>query len=411
MKLTIARLGHLGDGIAEGPEGPVYVPGMLPGEEVEGELQGATLAGARILTPSTDRVKPPCPHARSCGGCLMQHARDAFVADWKQGIVRGALAGQGLEAPMRPILTSPPRSRRRATLAARRTKGGTLIGFHARNSDTIIPVPNCQLLHPDLMAAVPALEALVVAGGSRTAELALTITRTLAGPDVLVKGGKALDGELRLALARVAEAHSLSRLSWTDESGEVEVVALRAAPMQRMGRALVAPPPGAFLQATAEGEGALLDCVREVVGRAQKVTDLFAGSGTFALPLSEQADVHAVEGDAAMMAALDKGWRMVGGLHRVTCETRDLFRRPLEPDEFRHVDAVVIDPPRAGAEAQVATLARSAVPVIAMVSCNPVTFARDARVLVQAGYRLDWVQAVDQFRWSAHVELAARFSR
>ena len=229
--------------------------------------------------------------------------------------------------------------------------------------------------------------------------------------DLLVKGGKALDGELRLALARVAEAHGLSRLSWTDERGEVEVVALRAAPMQRMGRALVAPPPGAFLQATAEGEGALLDCVREVVGRAQKVTDLFAGSGTFALPLSEQADVHAVEGDAAMMAALDKGWRMVGGLHRVTCETRDLFRRPLEPDEFRHVEAVVIDPPRAGAEAQVATLARSAVPVIAMVSCNPVTFARDARVLVQAGYRLDWVQAVDQFRWSAHVELAARFSR
>ena len=341
----------------------------------------------------------------------MQHARDGFVADWKQGIVRGALAGQGLEAPMRPILTSPPRSRRRATLAARRTKGGTLIGFHARNSDTIIPVPNCQLLHPDLMAAVPALEALVMAGGSRTAELALTITRTLAGPDVLVKGGKALDGELRLALARVAEAHGLSRLSWTDERGEVEVVALRAAPMQRMGRALVAPPPGAFLQATSEGEGALLDCVREVVGRAQKVTDLFAGSGTFALPLSEQADVHAVEGDAAMMAALDRGWRMVGGLHRVTCETRDLFRRPLEPDEFRHVEAVVIDPPRAGAEAQVATLARSAVPVIAMVSCNPVTFARDARVLVQAGYRLDWVQAVDQFRWSAHVELAARFSR
>jgi 23S rRNA (uracil1939-C5)-methyltransferase len=411
MKLTIARLGHLGDGIAEGPEGPVYVPGMLPGEEVEGDLQGGTLTGARIVTPSTDRVRPPCPHARSCGGCLMQHARDGFVAEWKQGIVRGALAGQGLDAPMRPILTSPPRSRRRATLAARRTKGGTLIGFHARGSDMIIPVPNCQLLHPDLMAAVPALEALVLAGGSRTAELTLTITRTLAGPDVLVKGGKLLDGELRLNLARVAEAHGLSRLAWTDEGGEVEVVALRAAPMQRMGRALVAPPPGAFLQATAEGEATLLDCVREAVGRAQRITDLFAGAGTFALPLSEQADVHAVEGDAAMMAALDKGWRMVGGLHRVTCETRDLFRRPLEPDEFRHVEAVVIDPPRAGAEAQVATLARSAVPAIAMVSCNPVTFARDARVLVQAGYQLDWVQAVDQFRWSAHVELAARFSR
>ena len=147
------------------------------------------------------------------------------------------------------------------------------------------------------------------------------------------------------------------------------------------------------------------------MGRAQKVTDLFAGSGTFALPLSEQSDVHAVEGDAAMMAALDKGWRMVGGLHRVTCETRDLFRRPLEPDEFRHVEAVVIDPPRAGAEAQTDRLAQSKIPVIAAVSCNPVTFARDARTLTAAGYRLDWVQVVDQFRWSTHVELVARLSR
>lgn len=280
-----------------------------------------------------------------------------------------------------------------------------MIGFHARGSDLLIPVPNCQLLHPDLMAAMPALEALVLAGGSRTAELDLTVTRSLAGPDVLVKGGKPLDADLRLNLARIAEAHGLSRVTWEDE-----VVALRAAPMQRFGKALVAPPPGAFLQATAEGEAALLTAVREAVGNASRITDLFAGAGTFTLPLADQADIHALEGDAAMIAALDKGWRQAGGLHRVTAETRDLFRRPVEPDEFKGVQAVVIDPPRAGAEAQVATLARSKVPVIAMVSCNPVTFARDARVLVAAGYRIDWVQVVDQFRWSAHVELVARFS-
>ncbi len=405
MKLTIERLGHLGDGIAQGPDGPVYVPGMLPGEEIEGELRGDSLQGAKIVTPSADRVKPPCSHARTCGGCLMQHARDSLVADWKLGIVRGALSGQGLEAVLRPIVTSPPKSRRRATLAARRTKGGTMIGFHARGSDLLIPVPNCQLLHPDLMAAMPALEALVLAGGSRTAELDLTVTRSLAGPDVLVKGGKPLDADLRLNLARIAEAHGLSRVTWEDE-----VVALRAAPMQRFGKALVAPPPGAFLQATAEGEAALLTAVREAVGNASRITDLFAGAGTFTLPLADQADIHALEGDAAMIAALDKGWRQAGGLHRVTAETRDLFRRPVEPDEFKGVQAVVIDPPRAGAEAQVATLARSKVPVIAMVSCNPVTFARDARVLVAAGYRIDWVQVVDQFRWSAHVELVARFS-
>ena len=178
-----------------------------------------------------------------------------------------------------------------------------------------------------------------------------------------------------------------------------------------MGRALVVPPPGAFLQATAEGEAALLDAVRDAVGDAARIVDLFAGCGTFALPLAEQADLRAYEGDAAMIAALDRGWRQAPGLHRLTAEARDLFRRPLEPDEFKGVDAVVIDPPRAGAEAQCATLARSQVPVIAMVSCNPVTFARDARALVAAGYRLDWVQVVDQFRWSAHVELAARLSK
>lgn len=406
MKLTISRLGHLGDGIAEGPAGPLYIPGMLPGEEIEGTLQGDRLEEVRIVTPSVDRVRPPCSHAKSCGGCLMQHARDGLVEGWKRGIVEGALAGQGLSAPMRGVATSPARSRRRAVLSGRRTKGGALIGFHARASQLIIPVPNCQLLHPDLMAAMPALEALVIAGGSRTAELDLMVTASLAGPDVAVTGGKPLDTALQLDLARIVAAHGLARLTWGDE-----VVALRAPPMQRMGRALVVPPPGAFLQATAEGEAALLDAVRDAVGDAARIVDLFAGCGTFALPLAEQADLRAYEGDAAMIAALDRGWRQAPGLHRLTAEARDLFRRPLEPDEFKGVDAVVIDPPRAGAEAQCATLARSQVPVIAMVSCNPVTFARDSRALVAAGYRLDWVQVVDQFRWSAHVELAARLSK
>jgi 23S rRNA (uracil1939-C5)-methyltransferase len=405
VKLTIERLGHLGDAIAQGENGPIFVAQVLPGEEVEGELKGDRLLSPRILTPSADRVKPPCVHARSCGGCLMQHAADDFVATWKTGVVSSALAGQGIEAALRPIIASPPQSRRRATIAGRRTKGGTLLGFHARGSDTLVAIPNCQLLHPDLMAAFPALDALVMTGGSRKTELALTITSTLAGPDVSVAGGKPLDGQLRLELARVAESHGLSRLTW-----DKEVVALRTAPMQQMGVARVAPPPGAFLQATLEGEAALISAVQEAVGTARRITDLFAGAGTFALPLAANAEVHSVEGDAAMTAALDKGWRMAEGLKRVTTETRDLFRRPLEPDEFRHVAAVVIDPPRAGAEAQTKTLAVAKVPVIAAVSCNPVTFARDARILIDAGYRLDWVQPIDQFRWSAHVELAARFS-
>lgn len=406
MKITIDRLGHLGDGIAQGEHGAIFVAGMLPGEVVEGDLEGDRLVNVRIVTPSLMRIKPPCSHARSCGGCMMQHASDAYVADWKTLVVEGALAGQGLHAPFRPILTSPPRSRRRATFAARRTKGGSVIGFHARGSDALVQIPNCQLLHPDLMAAMPGLEELVRLGGSRSQELALTVTRAFGGPDVVVTGGKPLDGALRLELARVVEAHAMARLTWDGET-----VALRALPIQTIGRAKVAPPPGAFLQATEHGETALLDTVRQALGPQKKVVDLFAGVGTFALPLAEMAEVLAVEGDAAMMAALDKAARQTEGLKPVRVETRDLFRRPLEPDEFKGVTGVVIDPPRAGAEAQVGRLAEAKVPVIAMVSCNPVTFARDAKVLVQAGYRLDWVQVVDQFRWSPHVELVGRFVR
>lgn len=405
MRLKVERLGHLGDGIARGTDGTVFAAGVLPGEVIEGTLSGDSLHDVRIVTPSPRRVRPPCPHARSCGGCLMQHAADDLVADWKTGSVRGALAGQGLEAPMRPILTSPPRSRRRATLAARKTKSGALIGFHARGSKAIIPIPGCQLLAPELMAALPALEALVRVGGSRSGEIALTVTRSLAGLDIVASGGKPLDAGLRLELARVVEAQGFARLQWDDE-----IVALRANPTHVMGQANVIPPPGAFLQATDHGEASLLAAVKEALGTQKKIIDLFAGCGTFSLPLAGQAEVRAVEGDAGMISALDRAARQTPGLRHVAVEVRDLFRRPLEPDEFKGVTGVVIDPPRAGAEAQVERLAQAVVPVIAMVSCNPITFARDARALVASGYRLDWVQPVDQFRWSNHVELAARFS-
>jgi 23S rRNA (uracil1939-C5)-methyltransferase len=407
VKVTIDRLGHLGHGVAAHPDGgPIYVPGVLPGEVVEGELQGDRLLEPKIVSPSTDRVKPPCRHARTCGGCQLQHASDTFVAQWKQQVVETALAGQGLTAPFLPLVTSPPRSRRRATLSARRTKSGVLMGFHGRASDTIVETPDCQLLHPGILAAFAGLQALVQAGGSRSAEVSLQVTLTRGGPDVVVTGGKPLDADLRLALARLVEAHRFSRLTW-----EGETVALRDRPALTMGHATVVPPPGAFLQATAEGEAALFQAVKQALGPQKRVVDLFSGVGTFTLPLAGTMEVHAVEGDKAMVAALDLAARATPGLHRISTEARDLFRRPLEPDELAPFSGAVIDPPRAGAEAQTERLAASRVPVIAAVSCNPVTFARDAKALTQAGYRLDWVQVVDQFRWSTHIELVARLSR
>ena len=400
--ITIERLNIKGEGVSAG----MTVVRALPGEEIEGDVVDGRIAQPRIVTPSVQRVAAPCRHYKTCGGCALMHGSDAFVAGWKAEVVHHALHAQGLDAPFRPILTSPPGSRRRATLAGRRLKSGALVGFHGRASDTVTAIPDCRLLDPALIAALPAFEALVVEGASRKSEMRLTVTHFGNGVEVSVADGKPLDDALRQSLPRIASAHGLARLAWNGD-----VVFQDRAPVLVLGRAQVSPPPGSFLQATPQGQAALLTAVQDAVGPARKIADLFAGCGTFALPLADHAEVHAVEGAAPMLAALDQGWRTTQGLKRITTETRDLFRRPLLPDELRTFDAVVMDPPRAGAEAQIAQLARAAVPVIAHVSCNPVTFARDAKTLIAAGYRLDWVQVVDQFRWSAHVELVARFSR
>ena len=403
MKLTIERLGHLGDGIAPGP---VFVPMALPGETVEGDVENGRMAAPKIVSPSQERVRPVCPHYRACGGCVLMHASDAFVASWKVDVVRAALAAQGLKAEFRGVETSPAQSRRRATLSGRRTKKGALVGFHSRASGTIVEVPGCRLLHRDLIAAIPALMAVTTAGASRKGELCLTLTLTEGGVDLAVSGGKPLDQGLFSELAAIAGSADLARLSWDGEP-----IVTQRVPALSFGKSTVIPPSGAFLQATAEGERTLVAAVREAIQSARSVADLFAGCGTFALPISETAEVHAVEGEAAMLSALDAAWRITPGLHHVTIEPRDLFRRPLMPDELRRFDAIVIDPPRAGAEAQVREIAAATVPIIASVSCNPVTFARDSRILTDAGYRIDWVQVVDQFRWSPHVELVARLTR
>lgn len=404
VELTITRLGHHGDGIARGPGGdPVFVPLTLPGEVITGEIAGDRIASPSVITPSPDRVKAPCPHFKSCGGCSLMHASDPFVGQFKAGVITNALAAHDISAPMRPILTSAPRSRRRATLSGTRTKKGALVGFHARKSDTIVPIRDCFVIAPALLDTLPALEDLTRIGASRSATLSLSLTLTETGVDLHVTGAKPLDGPLRAALPQFQA--TFSRLTWGDEP-----VYADTPPRLTLGPARVTPPPGAFLQATRDGEAALQQAVLEATDGAKHIADLFCGLGTFALPLATRAPVHAVEAAPDLLAALDHATRHASGLKPLTTEARDLFRRPLLPDELARFDAVVIDPPRAGAEAQMVEIARAQVPVIAAVSCNPTTFARDAAILVAAGYRLDWIQPVDQFRWSPHVELAARFS-
>lgn len=392
--LTHNALGRTEDG--------ELVARVLPDEEVEVLEDGS----ARILKPSPDRVAPPCRHFKACGGCALQHASDRFVAEWKASVVQKALAAQGIDFAPEHVETSPANSRRRAKFSGKRTKKGAMVGFHAKGSGTIVEIPDCKLLTPELIALIPTLEALTVAAASRKGEIDITVIQSEAGPDIHVETDKELTEAIRIEMAEFARIHNIARLVWKDEP----IVTMNP-PEQRFGAARVVPPPGSFLQATKAGEAALQSFVIETVGKALSVIDLFSGCGTFSLPLAKTAEVHAVEGIREMLAALDRGWREASGLKLVTTETRDLFRRPLEPDELARFKAIVIDPPRAGAEAQIEAITRSAVPVVAMVSCSPVTFARDAKTLVDAGWNLERLIVVDQFRWSSHVEIAGAFTR
>ena len=396
--MKIESITHLGLGRAD--DGTL-VPRVLPGEEVE-----LTDDGVRVLSPSADRIAPVCRHFKACGGCAMQHASEPFVAQWKTGIVERALAAQGINAQVEGVDTSPANSRRRAKLSGRRTKKSALVGFHARASDTIVEIPDCQLLTPAILKTVPALVELTRMAASRKGEIGLTVTDSIDGADVHISTSVELTEQLRVDLAAWANEYDIARLVWGDEP----VVTLRP-PRQKFGDARIVPPPGAFLQATKEGETALQSAVQAIIGDAARVVDLFAGSGTFSFPAAKSADVHAVEGDKVMMSALDRAWRDTQGLHTITTEARDLFRRPLLPDELNRFDAAIIDPPRAGAEAQIAEIAASDLKTVAMVSCNPVTFARDAKTLIEAGFEISALRTVDQFRWSPHTEVVAAFVR
>ncbi len=406
VELTIGSLGHLGDGVARLNGQDVFVAFALPGELIDGDVSGNRVEKPRILTPSVDRIKPACKHFKSCGGCVAQHARDEVLANWKVQQVKTTLAMSDIETEFRPIITSAPRSRRRATFTGRRSKSGTVLGFHQRGSNALIDLQECALVTPQLWAAGAGLRALILLGASRKAELRLTVTDTLNGADVDVADAKPLTPQQVAELGQIATAHKFSRVTWNGD-----VVVQMSPPYHKMGNARVVPPPGAFLQATEDGERALLAAVTEAVGGALKIADLFSGCGTFALPLSEHAEVLAVEGDDDMTQAMLQGWRGAGGLHKIDGVTRDLFRRPLMAAELKGIEAVVIDPPRAGAQAQIHEIAKSQVDRIAFVSCNPTTFARDASHLIEAGFRLNWLQVVDQFRWSAHVEMVGLFTR
>lgn len=404
----IDRLGHRGDGIVDTSDGPLYVPYVLPGEAVEVERVSGhpdRRHTVRVEVESPQRIEPICPHFGVCGGCSLQHWDAAHYRAWKRDLVVAALGQAGLDASVDDLIDAHGAGRRRAVFHARRSHDVLQVGFAAYRARHVVPIDRCPILAPELAGAIQAAWALAEALWPQRKPLDIQVTASEQGLDVDVRGSGPLSPAVAARLAPLASAHRLARLT-----RHGELIVQHAHPTLRIGRAHVALPPGAFLQATAEGEAVLARLVIEHIGDAGSVADLFAGSGPFALRLAERARVHAVDNDAAAVAALRQA-AAAPGLKPIEAEARDLFRRPLITSELARFDAVVFDPPRQGAQAQARELAASKVPTIVAVSCNPATFARDARILVDGGYRLAGVTPVDQFLYSAHVELVARFER
>ncbi|WP_244607092.1 methyltransferase [Bosea sp. CS1GBMeth4] len=404
--LTIARLGQRGDGVAETTEGQVFVPFALPGERVRAVRDGERAQLVEILAPSASRIAAICPLFTRCGGCAAQHMAEELYADWKRGQVATALSRAGLATEVAPLVGAHGAGRRRVTFHARRDESGMRVGFMAAKSHELIEVEACPVLVPGLARAPAVAQHLANRLRASNKPLDIQLTASQAGLDVDIRGHGPAGDALRRALTEAAERLDLARLSMHGQ-----IIVERRAPFQLMGRAAVTPAPGGFLQATAEGEAALSRLVLAAIPKAKRVADLFAGCGPFSLRLAEKAQVSAFESDAAAIQALSRATKHAQGLKPVAAEARDLFRRPLLEHELDAFDAVVLDPPRAGAEAQAKRLAASKVPLVAYVSCDVGSFARDAALLVAGGYALERVTPVDQFRYSAHIELVGVFRK
>jgi 23S rRNA (uracil1939-C5)-methyltransferase len=410
-RLAITRMGARGDGIADTDAGAIYVPYTLPGETVEVDAWPGHPDRRRLVkvaVSSAERIEPICPHFGVCGGCALQHWEGGRYRAWKRGLLIAALEQAGL-APAAdvtdPLIDAHGEGRRRVVFHAWRAHDVLEVGFAALRTHQVVAIDRCPVLAPALAAAIEASRAIAEVLAQQAKPLDIQVTATETGLDVDVRGSGPLPPTRMAELARLAERHRLARLT-----RHGELVVQRLAPTLTIGRAKVVLPPGAFLQATAAGEAALAALVAEHCGTAKSIADLFAGVGPFALRLAEGARIVAADADESAVAAL-RAAAKTPGLKPIAAERRDLFRRPFLRSELARLDAVVFDPPRQGAQAQARELAASGVPLVVAVSCNPATFARDAAILVGGGYRLVRVTPVDQFLFSPHVELVARFAK
>ncbi len=421
---VIERMGGQGHGVLDADGERFYVPFTVPGDRVAakvGEKRGDGFAAALSVLEAEgpDRVEAPCPHFQACGGCLLQHWSDAAYRSWKRDKLGAALARREIQdVPVGELIAVPDRSRRRAEFITRRVKDKVLMGFHEAQSRKIVDLETCLVLKPELFALLPTLRAMMlpVLGDGWAVDLKVTVTES--GPDVLITGKLKMRVQERIELSKAAKAAGLGRLSARfDERSDPELLYQGAEPPRvRFGNTMVTLAPGGFLQAAPEAEQAMADFALEALKDAKRVADLFSGCGAFALRLAEAGKtVWAVDADRPAIAALTAAAK-AANLSRVTATARDLERQPLTRNELKKLDALLLDPPRAGAKAQVQQIAEAAkfgeAPgLIVMASCDPSSFARDAKALLEAGYRLEKAMPIDQFRWSPHLEIVSIFRR
>jgi 23S rRNA (uracil1939-C5)-methyltransferase len=410
-RLVIDHVGHQGDGVALTGGQSIYVPYTLGGETVEVEnVPGHHPDRRRLLAvehASPERIAPFCRHFGICGGCAIQHWETERYRAWKRELVVATLAQAKIACDVHPLIDAHGAGRRRITLHARRgTQDALKVGFAAVHSHDIIPVDRCPILDPGLNGALEAARAIAEPLMSIGKPLDIQVTATDNGLDVDVRGSGPLPPPMIATLSRLAGQRGLARLT-----RHGELVLMRMPPTIEIGTARLNLPPASFLQATVAGEEALATLVLEHCRRAKHVADLFCGVGPFALRLAAKSRVSAFDSDAGAVTALQKAATSTSGLKPLKAEARDLFRRPLVPQELRDYDAVVFDPPRQGAQAQAQQIAASKIPVVVAVSCNVATFIRDARILIDGGYTIEGVTPIDQFRHTPHVELVARFKR
>jgi 23S rRNA (uracil1939-C5)-methyltransferase len=405
QELAVEGLGHRGEGFARGP---VYIPGALPGERVLARIDGERGRLIEVLNPSSDRIAPVCPHFGVCGGCAMQHVGPALYAAWKREIVVSALERAHIDAHVGPLIDAQGEGRRRATFHARFAPDSAKVevGFVRARSHDIVEIDACPVLAPGMSDALDAARMLSARLRSVGKPLDFSVTATLSGLDVDIRGCGALDFPTQQKLIDAAHRLNLARVS-----NHGAIIIERRAPEVVMGAARVRLTPGGFLQATEAGEIRLAETALRAVQDAKRVADLFCGAGAFALRLAAHHDTHAVEVDRLSLAALGHAARATPGLRPIACEARDLFHRPLSSRELRSFDAILFDPPRAGAEEQSRQLASSSVPTVVAISCNATTFARDVGILVAGGYLVESVTPIDQFRFSPHVEIVAVLRR